>query len=616
MLTRTFFARAPLAPGRFAPLPVGAVSAQGAMRDRLLALRGGLLSRCASLFPEAGEQSAWFGGALGGGMHAPELLEAMLLTGAQLGDEELRREALHLCGLVVEHQREDGSFGAPSETFAARGRMLRALCAAYSMSGDKQLLTFMLRYMKYLHDTLRVRSLSAEDAMHTADTMEAGILLYNITGQKAILSVLMMLVSQGADYTSLFHAFPYRTPISRSFTAQELLDALAHEDESGYTHHLLRSASGANLCEGLRVSALCGVLTGSGKHLSAPEAGLARLNKAHGAAGGGVTADPLLGGTHPSRGVSAVSACELAASLETLLACPGGEFGADQLETLMYNTIDAAFSPDGRGVQPMQQANQAMLSRAARFPLCGEDAGLFSLEDGDALCSLLSAWPRFVQAQWMISRDDGLCAMGYAPCSVRYRLSGASVRVDVESDYPASGSVHITVHTDTKAAFPIHLRIPEWANGATVAADGEILPAQAGGFVTLNRDWQDGDEILLTLPMAVRRLPAFHQAVSVARGPLRFAYAPKTVEHEDTLSAEIGFAVALIGGEEIRVVEHMDGSVVLAARVAPLPRWGMRAASCDQPPIVLSDADVAKAFDAELVPYAEAVIRLAVLPVL
>ena len=616
MLTRTFFARAPLAPGRFAPLPVGAVSAQGATRDRLLALRGGLLSRCASVFPEAGEQSAWFGGPLGGGMHAPELLDAMLLTGAQLGDEELRREALRLCGRVVERQREDGSFGAPGETFAARGRMLRALCAAYSMSGDKQFLTFMLRYMKYLHDTLRVRALSAEDAMHTADTLEAGVLLYNVTGQKAILSVLMMLVSQGADYTSLFHAFPYRTPISRSFTARELLDALAHEDESGYTHHLLRSASGANLCEGLRASALCGVLTGSGKHLSAPEAGLARLNKAHGAAGGGVTADPLLGGTHPSRGVSAVSACELAASLETLLACPGGEFGADQLETLMYNTVDAAFAPDGRGVQPMQQANQAMLSRAARFPLSGEDAGLFGLEDGDALCALLSAWPRFVQSQWMVSRDDGLCAMGYAPCSVRYRLSDASVRVDVSGEYPAGGSVRITVHTDKKAAFPIHLRIPEWANGATVAADGDILPAQAGGFVTLNRDWQDGDELLLTLPMAVRKLPAFRQAVSVARGPIRFVYAPKTVAHDDVLSAGMDFAVALVGAEEIRVIERMDGSVALSARVTPLPRWGMRAASCDQPPIVLSDANIALAFDAELVPYAEAAIRLAVLPVL
>ena len=90
----------------------------------------------------------------------------------------------------------------------------------------------------------------------------------------------------------------------------------------------------------------------------------------------------------------------------------------------------------------------------------------------------------------------------------------------------------------------------------------------------------------------------------------------KVAMRRTVLVAVICFAVALVGGEEIRVVEHMDGSVVLAARVAPLPRWGMRAASCDQPPIVLSDADVAKAFDAELVPYAEAVIRLAVLPVL
>ena len=234
----------------------------------------------------------------------------------------------------------------------------------------------------------------------------------------------------------------------------------------------------------------------------------------------------------------------------------------------------------------------------------------------DALCALLSAWPRFVQSQWMVSRGDGLCAMGYAPCSVRYRLSDASVRVDVSGEYPAGGSVRITVHTDKKAAFPIHLRIPEWANGATVAADGDILPAQAGGFVTLNRDWQDGDELLLTLPMAVRKLPAFHQAVSVARGPIRFVYAPKTVAHDDVLSAGMDFAVALVGAEEIRVIERMDGSVALSARVTPLPRWGMRAASCDQPPIVLSDANIALAFDAELVPYAEAAIRLAVLPVL
>ncbi|MDO5297983.1 MAG: glycoside hydrolase family 127 protein [Clostridia bacterium] len=620
MLTRTFFARAPLAPGRFAPLPVGAVTAQGELRERLIALRGGLLSRCASLFPEAGAQSAWFGGDLPGGMRAPELLDAMLLTSALLSDEELRRDALRLCGRAADTQREDGSFGTPGESFAARGRMLRAITHAYSMSGEKRLLTFMLRYMKYLQDALKAQPLPAEDAMHISDTLEAGIFLYNVTGQKAILSVLTALLAQGADYTSLFHAFPYRTPVSRSFSEEAIRIALTDEDEAGYTHHLLRTASGQNLCEGLRASALAGVLTGSGKHLSAPEAGLARMNKAHGAVCGGVTADPLLAGTHPSRGVSALSACELAASLESLLACPGGEHGADQLETLVYNAIAAAFAQDGRGVQPMQQANQVKLSRDARFPLTDEDAGLFSLSDGDALCALLGAWPRFAMHQWMLSRDDGLCAMGYAPCSVRYRLGGTGVRLHIAGRYPAGGSVRITVHVEQSAAFPIHLRIPAWAKGATAAIAGEILPAVPGTFLTVNRQWHDGDELLLTLPMTAELVPGFHQAVSVARGPLRFVYAPKAQCLNDEsgialMDAEAGFGIALLGSAPLEAQET-DSGVTLRARAVPVPRWGLRGASCDQPPITLGDVNMDAAFDAELVPYACAPIRLAVLPVL
>ena len=177
MLTRTFFARAPLAPLRFAPQPAGAITARGEMRDRLLALRGGLLSRCESLFPHTGVSSVWFGGEALGGMDAANVLEASLLTSALLGDEELRRACLRLADAVVDSQREDGSFGAENETFAARGRMLRALCSAYSMTGDKRLLSFMLRYMKFLKDTLEINPLSAEDAMHAADTLECGVTL-------------------------------------------------------------------------------------------------------------------------------------------------------------------------------------------------------------------------------------------------------------------------------------------------------------------------------------------------------------------------------------------------------------------------------------------------------
>lgn len=617
MLTRTFFARAPLAPGRFAPLPAGAVAVRGEMHDRLVALRAGLLSRCAALYPEMGERSAFYGGELAATVACADLLEAQLLTGALLGDEELGRDALRLVSLAVANQTEDGSFGGEDASFAARGRMLRALTCAYTMTGDKQLLSFMLRYMKYLKDTLGETPLTREDAMHTSDTLEAGVFLYNVTGQKAILSVLMTLVTQGADYTSLYHAFPYRTPISRTMSEEAIEAALESEKDDGYVHHLLRTANAVNLCEGLRASALCGVLTGSGKHLSAAETGLARMNKAHGAVCGGVTGDPLLAGAHPSRGVAALSLCELAASLEAMLSCPSGEHTADQLDTLMYNGVAAAFACDGRSIQPIQQANQAAINREARFPLCGENANLFSLEDGDSLAALLGAWPRFAQHQWLLSRDEGLFANSYAPCQVRYRLGGASVRLNVESRYPASGSIRISVSLDRSTAFPMHLRIPGWASGATAAIAGEILTAQAGTILTINRQWSDGDELLLTLPMTAERVSSFHQAVCVARGPLRFAAAPAYEEATDeegvsSLRAGEGFGVALCANAPLEAVEDEAGVRILT-RGVPAARWGMRGASCDQPPITLDGAGEER--ELTLVPYAKAPIRLAVLPV-
>ncbi len=616
MLTRTFFNRAPLVKTRFAQLPVGAISAQGALRSRLLSLRAQLLDRCAALCPQAGERSAWFGGDLEGGMQAPQLLEASLLTAALLGDAPLRESALRLCMKAISLQREDGSFGAQCESFAARGAMLRALTCAYSLCGDKQILTFMLRYMKFLKDELPGNPLSHEDALHTADTLGAGVFLYNVTGQKAILPVLTMLIAQGMDYTSLFHTFPYRTPVTRTVSAAALEEALAREDEDGYYHHLLRTASAENVSEGLRAAAYSGVVTGSGKHLSAPEVGLTRMMKAHGAPCGALTGVPLLDGRNPASGVSTIVLCELAASLEALLTCPDGEHVADQLETLIYNGAAAAIAPDGHGVQAVQQANQARISREKRFDMASEEANLFTCADGETLTALLCALPRFAMHQWLLSRDGGLCAMGYAPCTLRYRLEETAVRMTVSGDYPAGGTVRIGLRLSADAAFPLHLRIPAWAKGATAAVDGSTHTGEPGKFLTINRQWHDGDEILLTLPMTVERIDSYHQSVCVARGALRFAHAPdftqeKTEEGYALMQADDGFGVALRQGAAFEVIHSEDG-VMLKTRAVKLPRWKMKGASCAQPPMALDETG--EEIEITLVPYADGPIRLSVLP--
>lgn len=616
MLTRTFFNRSPMTDAPLAPLPAGAIHALGSMQDRLLELRAGLLERSSTLYPELTQDSAWFGGSSPCTAEGALWLEAQLLTASLLSDDELRRRALRLAETVVEQQAEDGSFGDHTASFAARGKMLRALFAAYSITGEKRYLTFLLRYFKFLQAQLRDEALQEEDFLHLSDTLQAGIDLYNITGQRALLSVLMQLCSRSSDFTSLFHSFPYRLPISRQFSEEELR---AQVPPDSYIARLLQTADGETLCEALRTVALCGILTGSAKQLGAAERGFAQLFRLHGAVSGGLTADPLLAGTHPSRGVSIRSIAELSCSLEALFACPEGMHLADAWERLVYNAAMAALGPDGRSVQAVQQSNQIRIDRRSRFPLSGDGASLFSLQDPVSLFAFLPLLPRFLSRQWMLSRDEGLCAMGYADCRVRYQLAGANVHLDVRSDYPRGGNIRIQIHLDREAAFPIRLRMPEWSQRPCVAVGGEIISGKPGTFLVLNREWHDGDELLLTLPMQPHLEETYHHAICVRRGPLLFAYQPEFTRDEDpqgdtAYAAQGRFAYAVLN-EDIEVTEETeDTPLSLSLNAVPIDFWKEVDGSCDQPPIDLPDADDLTPVRLTLVPYARTVIRIAVFP--
>ena len=116
--------------------------------------------------------------------------------------------------------------------------------------------------------------------------------------------------------------------------------------------------------------------------------------------------------------------------------------------------------------------------------------------------------------------------------------------------------------------------------------------------------------------MTVELLPGFHQAVSVARGPLRFAYVPAHDRTEGadgrvSLSAREGFGIALCRDAGLSAEETEDG-VVLHASGVTVPAWGMRGGSCDQPPITVSEQG--ERVDVTLVPYAASPIRLSLFP--
>ena len=81
--------------------------------------------------------------------------------------------------------------------------------------------------------------------------------------------------------------------------------------------------------------------------------------------------------------------------------------------------------------------------------------------------------------------------------------------------------------TPEAVKFPLYLRIPSWAEGATVAVNGKNLNVEPlpQSYVVLERAWQDGDRVSLQFPMklAVSVWKTQANAVSVNLGPLTYS---------------------------------------------------------------------------------------------
>jgi hypothetical protein len=113
----------------------------------------------------------------------------------------------------------------------------------------------------------------------------------------------------------------------------------------------------------------------------------------------------------------------------------------------------------------------------------------------------------------------------YIPSTLRWTHSGALVSLTQKSKFPFDSSVQFDLTTSKKREFAISLRIPAWADGATVAVNGRRMPVPAapGRFVTVRRPWKTGDRIELDLPMRLRLEPIdsqHPQTVALLCGPL------------------------------------------------------------------------------------------------
>ena len=520
------FNRAPLADDAFAELPLGAIKPRGWLLDQLERQRDGMTGHLDSLYAiVVGDDNAWIGGEGDTWERGPYWIDGLLPLAYLLDDEALIAKALRWTEAMLSSAREDGYFGnavsrpyieglqrGMAEDWWPKMVALKILKQYYMATADPRVLDVMTGYFRYQFAHLPEWPLehwTDWGKWRGGDNLEMIWWLYNRTGEPFLLELGDLVHRQTHPWTEILSG----------------QDVLARQN----------ALHCVNLGQGFKEPVVWWQRSKDEKDLQAPIEGMETIRRTIGLPTGLWAGDELTQFGEPTRGSEFCTAVEMMYSLEGMLRVTGDLRWAEQLERIAYNALPTQATDVCDARQYFQQTNQVACTRGVRNFSTEHDGTdvIFSLLGGYPCCTCNwhQGWPKLVQNLWYASRDGGLAALVYAPSSVSTVLDGKEVVLTEETSYPFDGTVTVRVHFPRKhrkramptATFPLHFRIPEWTDGATVTTREGVSHPAAGQTISIERTWHDGDTVVLQFPMKVTTSRWYSYGTVVERGPLVYA---------------------------------------------------------------------------------------------
>jgi hypothetical protein len=513
--------RAPLAQNAFYILPLGAVRPKGWLRSQLKIQANGLGGHLDETWADVGSNSAWLGGTGEAWERGPYFVDGLVPLAYLLDDARLKAKAQKFIDWTLNNQAPNGMVGpSRNDDWWPRMVMLKALTQYEEATGDPRVIPALSRYFFYQLKTLPARPLRDWGKFRWQDNVLVVIWLYNRTGDPKLLDLARLLHQQGYDWKAGFTDFKYIQPVT-----PEVIKL----NEGGGLGDLALATHGVNNGQAIKASPVWSIVSNNEGDRQALQQMLTALDKYHGLPNGMFSCDEHFAGRNPSQGTELCTVVETMFSLEQSLAILGDASLGDRLERIAFNALPGTFTDDMWAHQYNQEPNQVECSLHRKpWTTDGPESNLYGLEPNFGCCAanFHQGWPKFAASLWMASQDGGLVAAAYSPCEVRTIVNSTEVQVLEETDYPFRGTVRMTVKPAAPVGFPLRLRIPAWANGATIHINGEAQPIPArAGFARIERTWKSGDVLELMLPLSPRLSHGYKDSISLERGPLVFSYA-------------------------------------------------------------------------------------------
>lgn len=457
------------------------------------------------------------------GEHAGKWLSAAAKAAARSGDPALEDTLRAVVGYLADVQEADGYLG----TYApARRFMVPQPPKPESWNGEPALRTWDVWTHSYLllglldvHRTfpdsgaldaarrigelcfrtfcgagIDITSVGNHHGMSATVLLDPVMDLHALTGDADLLTLARRIVEQ-------MDANPRLALVER---------ALAGADPSE-----IATGKAYQLCWNLVGLAKLARVSGDPRHRAVLDAQWQAIVDHHLSLGGG----PFGGIGHRSREVfnpafvfdpqAYVETCSILAWLQLnreLLAITGDARHAEEIERTAYNDLLGAQAPNGEDWCYYSYANGRRIH--TNYWRCCKSSGAMAIEELQGI-----AWAE---------RDDGPVVNLLGPGEATFaRADAGRVHIAQKTRYPFDGAVRLALDVERAAAFTLRVRIPAWAQGATLVINGEPFDGAVtpGDFARIARTWRSGDVVTLDLPMPPRVHRRTYRNVQVSRAP-------------------------------------------------------------------------------------------------
>jgi hypothetical protein len=504
-----------LTPPAFTPLPLGAIRPTGWLQRQLRIQADGLSGHLDEFWPDVG-QSQWFGGKAEGWERAPYWLDGAIPLAWILDDEPLKTRIVRYVDFIVKNQRADGWYGPyPVDAVAKRYDMWAILLANkvlvqfHEATADQRALDAVVRSLRAMFDGLERTPLYGWGKFRWYEGLVSVYYAYERTREPWLLDLARKLRAQGVDFEALYRTEDITRPTPRRGLWK-------------WTKHVVNTGMAA------KAAALNWRLDQRPADKAFAKAMIELLDKYHGQVTGMFSGDECLAGRNPLQGTELCSVVEFMYSLEHLFSVFGDPAFGDRLERVAFNALPATFAPDMWSHQYDQQVNQVQctINPEHMWTTNGPESNLYGLEPNFGCCTsnMHQGWPKFVSHLWMRTPDEGIVAAAYAPSRATFKAKNVTVTVSLDTDYPFRERLTLTVETDRAVPFPLVLRVPEWADGATVRVGALPERRMAPGTLhRIEREWNGKVEVLIRFPMRTKVSSRYNEAIAIERGPLVYA---------------------------------------------------------------------------------------------